>query len=105
MTIVQDIRYAIRLMILQPWFTAVVVLVLGLGLGANTAVFTFVNAALLRSLPFDDPDKVIWITFTDTRGRGLTMSWQDFQDYRRESKAFSLLGLTLYAPMNVSDEG
>jgi putative ABC transport system permease protein len=104
-TILQDVRFAFRMMAKEPWFTTVVLLVLAFGLGINTAVFTLVNGALVRSMPFDEPDRVVWITLTDPRGRGMTMSLLDFQDYRRDSKTFSQLGLTLYAPMNVSDAG
>src|SRR5205823_2287097 len=78
----QDVRFAARLLAKEPWFTTVVVLVLAFGLGVNTAVFTFVNAALLRSLPFDDPDRIISIGAIDNRGRNLNVSLPDLQDFR-----------------------
>ena len=57
----QDIRYAARMLVKWRWMTAVAVLALALGIGANSAVFTFVNAVLLRGVPFPDPDEVVAI--------------------------------------------
>jgi hypothetical protein len=61
MTLLQDVRYACRLLIKDPWFTLVAALALGLGIGLNTTVFTFVNAVLIRGLPFDHPDELLYL--------------------------------------------
>ena len=60
-TIFKDIRYGIKSLARNPGFTAVAVITLALGIGANTAIFSVVNAVLLRPLPFDDPERIIWL--------------------------------------------
>jgi putative ABC transport system permease protein len=88
-----DVRFALRQMRRAPGFAAVVVATLAIGIGANTAVFTIANAVLFKLLPFDKPDRIVFIDTQDTHGRSLGVSLQDFEDWRRESKAFSALTL------------
>ncbi len=104
MSIWQDLRFAVRLLIKERWFTAVAAIALALGIGVNTAVFTFVNAVLIRGLPFEHPDRIISLGTTDARGRPLGLSKLDFQDWRDASRSFSGLSVFLGAPMNVSEE-
>src|SRR5919197_5226989 len=105
MSLLQDVRFAARLLIKDRWFTAVAAIALALGIGVNNTVFTLVNAVLIRGLPFDDSDRIIAIGMTDARGRNLGVSRLDFNDWRESAKSFA--GLTVFqgAPMNVSDEG
>ncbi len=105
MSLLQDVRFAFRLLIKDKWFTLVAVIALALGLGANSAVFTFVNAVLIRGLPFDDPDRIMSIGGTDARGRPIGISRLDFADIREGSRAFSGLSLFIPTTMNISDEG
>ena len=67
-TLIQDLRYAVRLLARKPSFTVVTVLTLALGIGANTAIFTVVDAALLRSLPYKNPERLVQLWETRPNG-------------------------------------
>jgi predicted permease len=105
MALWQDLRFAVRLLIKDRWFTTVAVIALALGIGVNATVFTFVNAVLIRGLPFEDPDRILSFGGTDARGRPIGVSRLDFNDWREGSRAFSGVTLFLPASINVSDEG
>jgi putative ABC transport system permease protein len=85
---VRDLRYAIRVLLARPGFTAVAVLTLALGIGANTAIFTVVNAVLLRPLPFDDPDRLVLLLERTSQFPTITTSWPNYVDWRDQSRSF-----------------
>jgi len=105
MTVLHDVRFAVRLLIKEKWFTLAAVVALALGLGANSAVFTFVNAVLIRGVPFDDPDRIMSIGGRDAKGRLIGVSLLDFEDIRAGSRAFSGMSAFIPTTMNISDEG
>ncbi len=91
----QDLRYAIRVLVKKPGFTAVAVISLALGIGANTAIFTVINAVFLHPLAIADPSRVVEMFTRDTRtvqSGNLTLtptSFQNFEDYRDQNSVFS----------------
>jgi putative ABC transport system permease protein len=89
--LLQDIRYGIRTLARSPAFTIVAVLTLALGIGANVAIFSVVNAVLLRSLPYDHPERILAVFETNDRGGRMNLSREDFQDWRDQSKSFQNL--------------
>jgi len=100
---VQDLRYAFRLLGRSPGFTAVAVLTLSLGIGANTAIFSVVSAALLRSLPGTEPGRLTVISEQSPRG-GHRMSVADpnFQDWLLRAKSFQEMAAYRAAPLNLT---
>ena len=101
--ILQDLRFAFRRLFKDRWFTLAAIVALALGIGANSAVFTLVNAVLLRGLPFNRPDRIMWIDTHDTRGRTFGVSLQDFEDWRRTNRSFA--GMTLVQSGSLSISG
>jgi putative ABC transport system permease protein len=88
--LLQDLRYGVRMLLKNPGFTLVAVLALALGIGANTAIFSVVNAVLLRPLPFADADRLVWIAAVNP-AQGITksnVSPPDFADWKNQSQIF-----------------
>ena len=91
--LLQDIRYGLRTLTRQPGFAATAILTLALGIGATTAIFSVVNAVVLRPMPFDSPDRIMVVTNTNlkTGSRNTTISGPDFFDWRAQSRSFEAL--------------
>ena len=89
-TMVNDIKYGVRMMRRNPGFSLVVVLVLALGIGTNSAIFSVINAVLLRPLPFDEPDRLVTVWQTDkTEGdQRQIVSYPNVEDWRRDNQVF-----------------
>ncbi len=93
-TVFADLRYAFRVMSRTPSFAMAVVSVLALGIGANTAIFSIVNAVLLRPLPFEEPERLVRIFTRTPSGRLFELSPGKFYDWQRDAQSFE--GMAMY---------
>jgi putative ABC transport system permease protein len=103
----QDLRYAARMLVKRPGFTAITVLTLALGIGANSAIFSVVNAVLLRPLPFPEPERLVVLEPSDTRdgSKGGSISPPDFLDYREQNRVFERLSAFQPLSFTVTGDG
>src|SRR5918995_3382215 len=105
MDLFQDVRFAGRLLVKNRWFTVMAIVVLALGIGANNAVFTIVNAVLLRNLPVPKAEQIMFVGTRDTQGRNLGVSLRDFEDWRAATKTFSGMSFLFNGAFNIGNEG
>ena len=102
---VQDLRYGVRVLARSPVFTAVAVLTLALGIGANTAVFSVVNGVLLRSLPYQNPDRIITIWHPSRGGHTLGLTDVEFFDIGARNQVFEELAAYATGATNFTGAG
>jgi len=102
-TLWNDVRYGARVLSRSPGFTLVVVLTLGIGIGANTAIFSVVNALLIKPLPLPASERLVSVTGLDGRGQFQFVSFPDFEDLQKQSRAFE--GFSAMVPQSVNLTG
>lgn len=96
----QDLRYRLRMLVKSPGLTAVAVLTLALGIGSNTAIFSAVNAVLLRPLPFADPDRLVLVSEKTQQRSQRGFSVPDLFDFKEQSRSFEGFSGFYFEPIN-----
>jgi len=104
-TLIQDLRYGLRRLTRSPGFTIVALLSLALGIGANTAIFSLVNTALLRPLPVEGPEQLVSLTNAVENRRSPTFSYPNYKDFRDRNDVFDGLLAYRFAPLSLSHDG
>jgi predicted permease len=105
MSLLHDLRFAVRLILKERWFTAVAIAALALGIGVNATVFTLVNAVLIRGLPFTDSAQLYMLGVRrQTAGRAGQLSHPELQDWRAQTRTFSGLAAFVNSGMNLADD-
>ena len=98
----QDLRYALRMLKKQPGFTIIAVLTLALSIGANTAIFSVVNAVLLQPLPYPNADRIMVLSESSGPGQDFSVALPDYFDWRTDTKTFEHLACTHKESRNLS---
>ncbi len=101
-SILQDLKYSIRTLAKSPGFAAVAILTLALGIGANTAIFSVVNAVLLRPLPFKNSAQLVLMRETYKQVGNVSVSYPDFLDWRQQSHSFAAMSVINNVGFNLS---
>jgi putative ABC transport system permease protein len=98
-SLIKDIRYGFRSLLKRPGFTVIALLALALGIGANTAIFSLVNAVVLQPLPYPDPDRLVW-AWGSVRNKSsrASVSPPDYLDFRSHNKTFEHFGASTTLP-------
>jgi putative ABC transport system permease protein len=102
--ILLDLRFALRLLAKERWFSAAAIAALALGIGANATGFTIINAVFLRGLPFEDADRLYVVSWQNRAGRRANTSYVELHDWRTESRTFAGLAGFRYDILNISDD-
>ena len=102
MKIMNNLRFAIRQLRKSPGFTIVAIVTLALCIGANTAIFSVINAVLLRPLPYPNPDRLIIVTETDANQPSISVSFPDYLDWKKENTVFENIAVSRRETSNLS---
>ena len=104
-TLWQDIKYGARMLLKNPGITAIVILALALGIGANTAIFSVVNSVLLRPLPYAESDRLVFLNEKSAVLDEMSISYPNFEDWRAQNQSFEHIGVYNRASYNLTGNG
>jgi macrolide transport system ATP-binding/permease protein len=104
-TLIQDLRYGARTLLKKPGFTLIAIITLGLGIGANTAIFSLVNTVMFRPLPVAAAERIVEVTPLGKDASVGAFSYPTYKDFRDKNEVFDGLATYLPVPMNLSQSG
>jgi putative ABC transport system permease protein len=104
-TVWQDVRYGMRMLLKNPGITIVVTIALALGIGANTAIFSVVNAVLIRPLPYDESERLVFLNEKSPVLDEMSISYPNFTDWREQNHSFEKMGVYNRGSYNLTGAG
>src|SRR5581483_11218724 len=104
-TLWQDLRYGVRMLLKYPGFTLVAIIALGLGIGANSSIFSVANAVLFNSLPYPQSDRLVRLNESTPQFERGSIAYPNFLDWRKRNRSFENISIFRLASFNIADTG